>query len=62
MDLDKLHHYRELKRNREIKDTNLFNKMCVKDRQNRNLILDTSDPKQLTGLDWYVPLSLTIQG
>ena len=53
--MDKLHHYRELKRNRDVKDTSLFNKMSMNDKKTHRIRLDFSNPKEHTGLLWYIP-------
>lgn len=48
--LHKLHHYRELKRNKETKDTSMFNKMSVRSRKPGDLITDHTVDQ--TGLQW----------
>jgi hypothetical protein len=50
--MNKLHHYRELKRNRNTKETSLFNKMSYRDNK-RNMDFITEDSMQnQTSLQW----------
>ena len=50
--LNKLHHYRELVRNREAKNTSLYNKRSIQDRLSPNLSIENLSHNDSTGLIW----------
>ena len=50
--LNKLHHYRELKRNRDTKETSMYNRLTALEKSTPRSRPNLSPPNERTGLLW----------